>query len=135
MADNFADSIMDQVHSLGVDQLLMLCGQFKVVVPEDKKDKRGAVVRLLTKFVNEKLEADAEDELGQLDGEIGKLLKAKVKADKGLKGLSASVMEGDKDISKDAGGTGSKNGEDGAKSSVDGDLARQKVELLRGMRA
>ena len=135
MADDFADSIMDQVHSLEIGQLLVLCGQYNVVVSEEKKDKRGAVVRLLTKFVDEKLEADEADELGKLDGDIGKLLKSKVKPDKGLNAENADVVADEKVLVKDAGATGSKDVDKGTNGVDNGDLVRQKVDLLRGMRA
>ena len=78
MADDFADSIAGQVRSLELSQLLAVCDQFNVDVPAEKKETRGAVVRLFNKVVNEKVEADAEDELRQIDGEIGKLLKSKL---------------------------------------------------------
>ena len=77
-AEEFADSIADQVNSLGVEQLLELCTQFNVVVPDLKKDKRGAVMRLFTKFVDQQLEDDNDDVLGRMDGEIGKMLKSKM---------------------------------------------------------
>ena len=58
MSEDFADSVSDQIQSLEIGQLLAVCEQFNVVVSDDKKDKRGAVIRLLNKFVEEKLEAD-----------------------------------------------------------------------------
>ena len=51
MAEAFADSVMDQVHELNAQQLVELCDKYKVIVPEEKKDRRGALVMLLTKFV------------------------------------------------------------------------------------
>ena len=121
--------------SLDIGQLLVLCGQYNVVVSEEKKDKRGAVVRLLTKFVDEKLEADEADELGKLDGDIGKLLKSKVKPGNGLNAENAGVVADEKVLVKDAGATGSKDVEGGVNCVDNGDLVRQKVDLLRGLRA
>ena len=54
MADDFADSIADQIRSLELSQLLAVCDQFNVDVPAEKKETRGAVVRLFNKVVNEK---------------------------------------------------------------------------------
>ena len=51
MAEEFADSIMDQMQSLTVPQLVDLCDKYSVAVPDDKKDKRGALLRLLTAYV------------------------------------------------------------------------------------
>ena len=144
MAENYADSIADQIQSLEIGQLLAVCEQFNVVVSPDKKENRGAIVRLLTKFVDEKLEEDAEDELGQLDGEIGKMLKAKLKGPTEEKERTAEVVP---DPEQRGAGVGtvekvevrdeeshSKNGE--SSTGADGsDLIRQKVDLLRGLRA
>ena len=143
MADDFADSIADQVRSLELSQLLAVCDQFNVDVPAEKKETRGAVVRLFNKLVNEKVEADAEDELRQIDGEIGKMLKIKLKTDD--KVLEQKEAATSNSVVTD----GVKS--DGQKVPLDGkrvplsvpgaaaaggssDLVQQKVELLRGLR-
>ena len=140
MAENFADSIADQIQSLEVEQLLAVCQQFNVVVPDDKKEKRGAVVRLLTKFVDEKLANDDEDALGQVDGEIGKMLKTKVKPkkDEERPGGTSVVEKTDGDPVVEVKGEHERSKIGDQKTGggrTDVDLARQKVELLRGMRA
>ena len=141
MSEDFADSVSDQIQSLEIGQLLAVCEQFNVVVSDDKKDKRGAVIRLLNKFVEEKLEADDEDALRQVHGELGKMLKSKVKSkenDQQLDGNSASAVEKD-DVKqvvdvKDGSSSSTKTQQhEGATGGSDvGDLVRQKVDLLRG---
>ena len=80
MAEEFADSIMDQMQSLTVPQLVDLCDKYSVTVPDDKKDKRGALLRLLTAFVtSQSSDTDGEAVLGRLDGDTGKMLKRQVK--------------------------------------------------------
>ena len=144
MSEDFADSVSDQIQSLEIGQLLAVCEQFNVVVSDDKKDKRGAVIRLLNKFVEEKLEADDEDALRQVDGELGKRLKSKAKSkenDQQLDGSSASAVEKD-DVKqvvdvKDGSSSSTKTQQhEGATGGSDvGDLVKQKVDLLRGLRS
>ena len=117
-----------------------MCQQFGVAVSGEKKDKRGAVVRLLTKFVDEKLEADDEDTLGQVDGEIGKLLKTKVNPkEKEQPGDASAVEEVVVDLVvkgiKAESSSSKKDQQSAGGGSSDGDLVRQKVDLLRGLRA
>ena len=147
MSEDFADSIADQIQSLEIGQLLAVCDQFNVVVPDDKKEKRGAVVRLLTKFVDEKVEADDEDALGQVDGELGKILKTKVKPKETdqpqqIGGGSASVPTEKVDVKqvvvevKEESSSSTKvQQQQGTTGGSDVDLVRQKVDLLRGLRA
>ena len=140
MSEDFADSVSDQIQSLELEQLLAVCEQFNVVVPDDKKDKRGAVIRLLNKFVEEKLEADDEEALRQVDGELGKILKTKVKGiedhEKKLGGGNADdeVVEVKKvEVKEESSSSKSELGASGG--SDDSDLVKEKVDLLRGLRS
>jgi hypothetical protein len=122
MAEDFADSIAEQVDALEVEQLLDLCTQFAVTIPEPKKEKQGAVKRLLLKYVDEQLVADNDDVLRNIDGAIGKMLKAKSK-----KGVSSTNSDSSGKVKvKKEGSDGeeavSENGEgstDSGKSATD----------------
>ena len=132
MAEVFVDSVMDQVHELNVQQLVELCDKYKVVVPDEKKDRRGALVVLLTAFVATQQDAtDGEDVLGNLDGDIGKMLKkTKVKKEEDqsnsakVAGVTGKVTDTEETIDQKA-----------TKSQAsDSEVMKQRMELWRGLR-
>lgn len=63
MAELYLDSIMEQLPLLDVQKLESLCGQFGVVVPDNKKGKKGVMVSLMGKYL-------ASDELDNIPDNI-----------------------------------------------------------------
>ena len=137
MAEAFADSVMDQVHGLNVQQLVELCDKYKVIVPDEKKDRRGALVMLLTTFVATQQDAaDGEVVLGGLDADIGKMLKKPIKKEDDHSNGSGEQKTAQ--VSGVSGKTTDKGKTDEQKSSKsadsDSDVMKQRMELWRGLR-
>ena len=82
MADEFLDSITDQLPQLDVSQLGEFIDKFQIPIVAAKKGKKGAMISAVVTYINRaELEDEAdqgEEELGRLDGELAKLLKKKV---------------------------------------------------------
>lgn len=144
MAEAYADSVMEQIHELSVQQLVELCDKYGVTVPDEKKERRGALVLLLTTFIaGQQVSADGgEDVLEKLDGDIGKMLKKpKVKLEgdqsKSSDGKAADVAGvTDKTTEKTADKTTEKTAEQKSSKTRDSDteIMKQRMELLRGLR-
>ena len=138
MSEDFADSIAEQVDSLGIEQLLELCTQFAVTVPDSKKGKLGAVKRLLMKHVDEQLVADNEDVLREIDGAMGKMLKPKAvknanRNSSGTGTVTGTVKNEESDgDDQDASGVAKTSVK--PKSSTSTSVSKSATDFLRGVK-
>ena len=79
MAEEYLESITDQLPELDVANLGTLIEKFQIPIKDTQKGKKGAMMSAVIRFINrtdlQTATDEGEAELSQIDAEVGKMLK------------------------------------------------------------
>ena len=83
MAEEYLESITDQLPEMDVVKLGILMEKFQIPIKEAKKGKKGAMMSAVIQFINrtdlQTATDEGEAELQQIDAEVGKILKTQIR--------------------------------------------------------